>query len=154
MENEKESVAEEQQKKHPHRNVFIFLTFLFAAMGTLGFLSYRYIRGVCTVPPKHAPTAPIASAAPTSAAPTATAAPVLSPLLPENNGVSPDNYLIIAEENGVMLYLITPSGAQVFLRATDIRPTALTEEDQATLQEGIIVNTEEELCALLEDYTS
>ena len=66
----------------------------------------------------------------------------------------PNDYLVISENGVVKLYNITESGDQIYSKDLDIAPDALLAEDKAQLEEGIILESEEELAALLEDYTS
>lgn len=66
----------------------------------------------------------------------------------------PNDYLVISENGVVKLYTITDSGQQIYSKDLAISPDALLAEDKAQLEEGIILESEEELAALLEDYTS
>lgn len=66
----------------------------------------------------------------------------------------PNDYLVISENGVVKLYTITDSGRQVYSKDLAISPDALLAEDKTQLEEGIILESEEELAALLEDYTS
>ena len=65
-----------------------------------------------------------------------------------------NDYALIAENDLVNLFLLTPDGKQVYLYTTDIALAALTPEDRMLLTDGIIVKSEAELASLLEDYTS
>ena len=67
---------------------------------------------------------------------------------------SKDDYLVIKEKNLVNLYIINSDGTKIFRRILDIHTDSLTENDRALLSRGIILDTEEELLSLLEDYTS
>lgn len=66
----------------------------------------------------------------------------------------PNDYLVLSEDGTVNLYFITENGNRIFSKALPISPDSLLDEDKAQLEEGIILATEEELAALLEDYTS
>ena len=66
----------------------------------------------------------------------------------------PNDYLVISENGVVKLYSITENGDQIYSKDLDISPDALLAEDKAQLEEGIILESKEELAALLEDYTS
>ena len=65
-----------------------------------------------------------------------------------------NDYLVISENGAVKLYAINSSGEQRYSKDLDISPDALLAEDKAQLEEGIILESEDELAALLEDYTS
>ena len=65
-----------------------------------------------------------------------------------------DDYLVIAEASLVNLYVISPDGNKTFERILEIDKNALTPNDQNLLAQGIILDTEEDLFSLLEDYTS
>ncbi len=74
----------------------------------------------------------------------------------EETAPSPDenDYLVIWENNAVKLYLINKDGELIFSRNLEISPDSLMDEDKNLLREGIVLYKEEELAALLEDYTS
>lgn len=77
--------------------------------------------------------------------------------LPKNDiKIEPDNrdYLIIAEDGEVNLYIIDRDGNHTFSKKLDIDPDSLLDEDKAQLNDGIILNSQNELASLLEDYTS
>ena len=65
-----------------------------------------------------------------------------------------NDYLVIWENDAVKLYLINKDGELLFSRNLEISPDSLMEEDKNLLREGIVLYKEEELAALLEDYTS
>ncbi len=69
--------------------------------------------------------------------------------LPDKN-----DYLVISEEGGVNLYLITENGSFVFSKTLDISPESLMPEDRSRLEAGIVLASQGDLAALLEDYTS
>lgn len=66
----------------------------------------------------------------------------------------PNDYLVIKEGDVVNLYILTKDGEQTFSKELNIAPGALLEEDRAQLENGIILESEEALYALMEDYTS
>ncbi len=65
-----------------------------------------------------------------------------------------DDYLVIAEAGLVNLYVIGPDGNKTFEKILEIDKNSLTENDQKLLTQGIILDTQEDLFSLLEDYTS
>lgn len=65
-----------------------------------------------------------------------------------------NDYLVIAEENDVTLYILTADGEQIFFSRPDIPFSNLPPEDQSALQEGIILDSDAALAAFLEDYSS
>ncbi len=64
------------------------------------------------------------------------------------------DYLIISEGTLVNLYVLNPDGSQTFRQILDINKNSLTEADRTLLNQGIILDTHEEVWSLLEDYTS
>lgn len=81
---------------------------------------------------------------------TAASLPQQDILLPADN----NDYLVIAENGTVNLYILTKNGSQIFSKSLEISPDALMPEDRARLEEGIILESEDNLASLLEDYTS
>ncbi len=77
---------------------------------------------------------------------------------PEKEETAPipdkNDYLVIWENDAVNLYLIDENGDKTFKENLEISPRSLTNQDKTLLKEGIILYSEEELSALLEDYTS
>ncbi len=69
--------------------------------------------------------------------------------LPDKN-----DYLVISEEGRVNLYLITENGVHVFSKTLNISLDSLMPEDRNRLEAGIILASQGDLAALLEDYTS
>lgn len=65
-----------------------------------------------------------------------------------------NDYLVIAQDGVVKLYILTKDGGQIYTQDLPIAPDALLDEDRILLEDGIILKTAEELAALLEDYTS
>lgn len=77
--------------------------------------------------------------------------------LPEEDVHVPNDtnsYLIISEDNTVKLYTIKKGDRQTFKQVLPIAPDALLTEDRILLENGIVLHSETELAALLEDYTS
>lgn len=73
----------------------------------------------------------------------------------EKNHLCQDHY-IIGEENGsIAIFNIDENGERVLNKAFEEYPiNVLMEVDQEKLKEGIIVNSEEELSGILENYIS
>ena len=69
---------------------------------------------------------------------------------PENN----HDYLVIATNETVQLYLLTENGETVYAKDLPISLSALMPEDRQQLLDGIILGSEEELAFLLEDFGS
>lgn len=65
-----------------------------------------------------------------------------------------NDYLVIAENNAVNLYILTKEGEKIFSKTLSVEPDSLMPEDRKNLESGIILASNEELSALLEDYTS
>ncbi len=65
-----------------------------------------------------------------------------------------NDYLVIAEENNVHLYILTADGELTFSSRLEIPFSDLLPEDQAVLSEGIILDSDASLAAFLEDYSS
>lgn len=65
-----------------------------------------------------------------------------------------NDFLVISEGNLVNLYVIGTDGNKTFERILEIDKNSLTDNDQSLLEQGIILDTEEDLLSLLEDYTS
>ncbi len=65
-----------------------------------------------------------------------------------------DDYLVIAQNGLVNLYVINSDGNKTFEKILEIDKNALTPNDQKLLTQGIILDTREDLLSLLEDYTS
>ena len=63
------------------------------------------------------------------------------------------HYLVKAENNKVNVYWIDGTGEH-FHRETSIEYLLLNEEDQEMLEEGIILESDEELAGFLENYDS
>ncbi len=68
--------------------------------------------------------------------------------------IDKNDYLVLATNGIVELYTITPQGEKVYQKDLPISPDALLEADRILLEQGIILKSEEDLVALLEDYTS
>ena len=67
---------------------------------------------------------------------------------------SNNDYLVIAAEETVQLYLLTENGETVYAKDLPISLGALMPEDRQQLTDGIILDSIEELAFLLEDYGS
>lgn len=65
-----------------------------------------------------------------------------------------NDYLVILENGTVKLYTITDRGEHIYTKNLDISPNSLMPEDIAQLDEGIILDSEDDLASLIEDYTS
>ena len=68
--------------------------------------------------------------------------------------IDKNDYLVLATDGIVELYSITPQGEKVYQKDLPISLDALLEADRTLLEQGIILESEEALVALLEDYTS
>ena len=65
-----------------------------------------------------------------------------------------DDYLVISEGKTVNLYVISADGNKTFRQILEIDKNSLTESDCFLLEQGIILDTREDLWSLIEDYTS
>ena len=65
-----------------------------------------------------------------------------------------DDYLVISESGIVALYVIGTDGNKTFKKILEIDKNSLTKNDQELLSQGIILDTQEELLSLIEDYSS
>lgn len=70
------------------------------------------------------------------------------------SGESSAYYLLKAIDDEINLYYYDETGKEKLLRVTDIAFSLISENDQEEFKKGIIVNTEEELNQLLEDFES
>ena len=73
---------------------------------------------------------------------------------PVENIEDDNDYLVISEGKLVNLYVITADGNKTFDSVLEIDKNALTESDCFLLDQGIILDTREDLWSLIEDYTS
>ncbi len=64
------------------------------------------------------------------------------------------DYLVIAEEGSVHLYILTDEGELIFSSQLEIPFANLLPEDRAALSEGIILDSDASLATFLEDYSS
>lgn len=146
------------KKKHL-LNVILTAVLIFAAMYFCAVTGYRFTRS--SKPSQE----PVASSTPDMTGAVAveeeddplpdsdlTAASLPQPdiQIPDD----PNDYLVIKEGNAVKLYIITSSGEQIYSKDLDIAPESLLAEDRTQLEQGIILESEEALAALMEDYTS
>ena len=65
-----------------------------------------------------------------------------------------NDYLVISEGKLVNLYVISSDGNKTFDSVLEIDKNSLTESDCFLLDQGIILDTREDLWSLIEDYTS
>ena len=65
-----------------------------------------------------------------------------------------NDYLVISEGKLVNLYVISADGNKTFDSVLEIDKNSLTESDCFLLDQGIILDTREDLWSLIEDYTS
>ena len=65
-----------------------------------------------------------------------------------------NDYLVIAEDGCVHLYILNDDGELSFSSQLEIPFSNLLPEDQAVLSEGIILDSDTSLAAFLEDYSS
>lgn len=66
-----------------------------------------------------------------------------------------ERFYLLKESNGkVDVYYYEDRGEPVFVKNTEIEFSLLSNEDQAMLTEGIMIETEEELRELLQDFES
>lgn len=68
--------------------------------------------------------------------------------------VDKNDYLVISEGKLVNLYVISADGNKTFDSVLEIDKNALMESDRFLLENGIILDTREDLWSLIEDYTS
>jgi hypothetical protein len=74
---------------------------------------------------------------------------------PDSSTPEPDTFFLIKEINGTIeIYYYEGEGEPVYIKNADIAFSLLSEGDQAMFSEGIIVETEEELDELLQDFGS
>ena len=77
------------------------------------------------------------------------------PTAPDSGTSEPDTFYLIKEINGTIeIYYYEGAGEPVFVKTADIAFSLLSEWDQAMFSEGIILETEEELDELLQDFGS
>lgn len=150
-------------KKRHLINLVLIAVLIFTAMYLCAITGYRFVRS--STPEEHATENVTQNIGETSkpeeyALPDSPEPDLASASLPKQDvRVSDDtedisDYLVIAENGVVKLYVIKKSGEQVYKNDLDILPESLMPEDKALLEEGIILQSEEDLAALLEDYTS
>ena len=65
-----------------------------------------------------------------------------------------NDYLVISEGKLVNLYIISADGNKTFDSVLEIDKNSLTESDCFLLEQGMILDTREDLWSLIEDYTS
>ena len=65
-----------------------------------------------------------------------------------------NDYLVISEGKLVNLYIISADGNKTFDSVLEINKNSLTDSDCFLLEQGIILDTREDLWSLIEDYTS
>lgn len=65
-----------------------------------------------------------------------------------------NDYLVISEGKLVNLYVISADGNKTFDSILEIDKNSLMESDRFLLENGIILDTREDLWSLIEDYTS
>ena len=63
-------------------------------------------------------------------------------------------YVVRKDGSQICVYLASGSGSEVKLETTDILYDLLPLDDQKAFEEGVKVNTQEELAALLQDFES
>lgn len=63
-------------------------------------------------------------------------------------------YLLKENEGKVEVYYYEDRGEPVFIKGTEIEFSLLSIEDQSMLKDGILIETEEELNELLQDFGS
>ena len=77
------------------------------------------------------------------------------PMTPDSGTEEPDTFYLVKEINGTIeIYYYEGDGEPVYIKNADIAFSLLSEADQAMFSEGIIVETEEELDELLQDFGS
>lgn len=68
---------------------------------------------------------------------------------------SSSEYYLVKESDGLIkIFHYDSTGKETLLRTTDILFSLLGEEDQKMFRKGVIVNTEDELLELLQDFES
>lgn len=68
---------------------------------------------------------------------------------------SSSEYYLVKESDGLIkVFHYDSAGKETLLRTTDILFSLLGEEDQEMFRKGVIVNTEDELLELLQDFES
>ena len=153
----------EQENKRPYiattLKILFFFLVLILAMWICAIAAYRIVRKKA---PQEQPAPNSASDSfigpaesqmpfhlPTSGK---TQIPAVSSDLPQET--NRNDYLVIAEENNVHLYILTSDGELTFLSCLEIPFSDLLPEDQAVLSEGIILDSDASLAVFLEDYSS
>ena len=63
-------------------------------------------------------------------------------------------YVVRKDGSQICVYFSSGSGSEVKLETTDILYDLLPLDDQKAFEEGVKVNTQEELAALLQDFES
>ena len=63
-------------------------------------------------------------------------------------------YKIQTGENKLNIYQVYSNGYSELIQSADINPSVLPEEDRRLLEEGINTVTYDEVCSLLEDFSS
>jgi len=76
--------------------------------------------------------------------------------LEKNDVIPSDNeYYLVKEIDGIIkLFHYDETGLERLIRDTDISYSLISENDQALFSEGIIIQTEDELLDLLQDFES
>lgn len=131
---------------------------IFVAMLLCALAGYRFVRmsGIAENPVKDAQSKKEATPSPQQNVQTGNNQ-VAPTSLPEEDVQIPDtanSYLIISENDTVKLYTIKKGDRQTFKQVLPIALDALLTEDRILLENGIVLHSETELAALLEDYTS
>ena len=146
----------EQQTKQKWGKILVGVAGLLVSMCLLALLGYRVARKKAPQDSSHGASSYTSEVQPTESAnpfhlPTAIQTVVPEPEeTPEPN----NDYLVLAEETSVYLYILTENGDRVYAGDLPISLSALMPEDQQTLKDGIILDSDDELAALLEDYSS
>ena len=65
-----------------------------------------------------------------------------------------NGYKIQTGENKLNIYQVYSNGYSELIQSADINPSVLPEEDRKLLEEGINTVTYDEVCSLLEDFSS
>lgn len=146
---------EQERTIKPWKKILIGIALLLFLMCILALLGYRIVRKKAPQETPHGASYSSETQSTESDPPFHLPTAIRTTIPEPEESAEPDNdYLILAEETAVNLYILTENGDQVYAGDLPIALSALMPEDQSVLTDGIIVGSDEELAALLEDYSS
>lgn len=70
------------------------------------------------------------------------------------NGYTPNYHVIKSDEDKIFIYVVNEDGENEFLDDTGLTTANLGESDKEKLEEGIVVETIEEVYNIIEDFSS